>query len=39
MFVMVSPLQAHLQETITSLKFAKKVHNTHIGTAKKSTKS
>ncbi|KAF2001508.1 kinesin-domain-containing protein [Amniculicola lignicola CBS 123094] len=39
MFVMVSPLQAHLQETITSLKFATKVHNTHIGTAKKSTKS
>ncbi|KAF2714549.1 kinesin-domain-containing protein [Pleomassaria siparia CBS 279.74] len=39
MFVMVSPLRAHLQETITSLKFATKVHNTHIGTAKKSTKS
>lgn len=39
MFVMVSPLQAHLQETITSLKFATKVHNTHIGTAKKQTKS
>jgi kinesin family protein C1 len=39
MFVMVSPLQAHLQETVTSLKFATKVHNTHIGTAKKSTKS
>ncbi|KAF2875233.1 carboxy-terminal kinesin 2 [Massariosphaeria phaeospora] len=39
MFVMVSPLQAHLQETITSLKFATKVHNTHIGTAKRSTKS
>ncbi|KAF2465728.1 carboxy-terminal kinesin 2 [Lindgomyces ingoldianus] len=38
MFVMVSPLQAHLQETITSLKFATKVHNTHIGTAKKQTK-
>jgi kinesin family protein C1 len=39
MFVMVSPLQAHLQETITSLKFATKVHNTHIGTAKKQTRS
>lgn len=35
MFVMVSPLQAHLNETITSLKFATKVANTHIGTAKK----
>ncbi|CAI9632244.1 unnamed protein product [Alternaria burnsii] len=39
MFVMVSPLQAHLQETITSLKFATKVYNTHIGTAKKQTKT
>ncbi|KAF2845554.1 kinesin-domain-containing protein [Plenodomus tracheiphilus IPT5] len=39
MFVMVSPLQAHLQETLTSLKFATKVHNTHIGTAKKQTKN
>ncbi|KAF9737195.1 kinesin [Paraphaeosphaeria minitans] len=39
MFVMASPLQAHLQETITSLKFATKVHNTHIGTAKKQTKA
>ncbi|KAF2203529.1 kinesin-domain-containing protein [Delitschia confertaspora ATCC 74209] len=39
MFVMISPLQAHLQETVTSLKFATKVHNTHIGTAKKQTKS
>ncbi|PVI06417.1 kinesin-domain-containing protein [Periconia macrospinosa] len=39
MFVMVSPLQAHLQETVTSLKFATKVHNTHIGTAKKQTKA
>ncbi|KAL3471965.1 P-loop containing nucleoside triphosphate hydrolase protein [Aspergillus californicus] len=35
MFVMVSPLQAHLPETVTSLKFATKVHNTHIGTAKR----
>lgn len=39
MFVMVSPLQAHLQETVTSLKFATKVHNTHIGTAKKQTRA
>ncbi|KAF7857168.1 hypothetical protein EAF04_009409 [Stromatinia cepivora] len=38
MFVMASPLEAHLGETLTSLKFATKVHNTHIGTAKKSTK-
>lgn len=39
MFVMISPLQAHLSETLTSLKFATKVHNTHIGTAKKQTKA
>ncbi|KAI9376059.1 P-loop containing nucleoside triphosphate hydrolase protein [Aspergillus egyptiacus] len=38
MFVMVSPLQAHLPETLTSLKFATKVHNTHIGTAKRQTR-
>ncbi|KAF1344493.1 kinesin motor domain-containing protein [Delphinella strobiligena] len=38
MFVMISPLQAHLSETLTSLKFATKVHNTHIGTAKQQTK-
>ncbi|KAL4941290.1 hypothetical protein BDV06DRAFT_5437 [Aspergillus oleicola] len=38
MFVMVSPLAAHLSETLTSLKFATKVHNTHIGTAKKQTR-
>ncbi|KAL2000287.1 hypothetical protein VTN02DRAFT_3308 [Thermoascus thermophilus] len=38
MFVMVSPLQAHLGETLTSLKFATKVHNTHIGTAKRQAK-
>ncbi|KAF2426575.1 carboxy-terminal kinesin 2 [Tothia fuscella] len=38
MFVMISPLQAHLAETITSLKFAHKVHNTHIGTAKRHNK-
>ncbi|KAH8427100.1 putative kinesin family protein (KlpA) [Aspergillus melleus] len=35
MLVMVSPLQAHLSESLTSLKFATKVHNTHIGTAKR----
>lgn len=56
MFVMISPLQAHLSETLTSLKFATKVccaimideanakglqqvHNTHIGTAKRQTKT
>ncbi|OJJ47311.1 hypothetical protein ASPZODRAFT_151816 [Penicilliopsis zonata CBS 506.65] len=39
MFVMVSPLQAHLSETLTSLKFATKVHNTHIGTAKRQTRA
>ncbi|KAL6716943.1 kinesin-like nuclear fusion protein [Lecanora helva] len=39
MFVMISPLQAHLSETLTSLKFATKVHNTHIGTAKKQSKA
>ncbi|MCJ1438409.1 kinesin-like nuclear fusion protein [Xylographa pallens] len=39
MFVMISPLQAHLNETLTSLKFATKVHNTHIGTAKRQTKA
>ncbi|KAL8727869.1 MAG: hypothetical protein Q9166_005746 [cf. Caloplaca sp. 2 TL-2023] len=38
MFVMISPLQAHLNETLTSLKFATKVHNTHIGTAKRQSK-
>ncbi|KAF2674060.1 carboxy-terminal kinesin 2 [Microthyrium microscopicum] len=38
MFVMISPLQAHLSETVTSLKFATKVHNTHIGTAKRQNK-
>ena len=35
MFVMVSPLQALLTETLTSLKFATKVHNPHIGPAKR----
>ncbi|MCJ1384732.1 kinesin-like nuclear fusion protein [Xylographa soralifera] len=39
MFVMISPLQAHLNETLTSLKFATKVHNTHIGTAKRQSKT
>lgn len=39
MFVMVSPLQTHLSETLTSLKFATKVHNTHIGTARKQIKA
>ena len=38
MFVMISPLEAHVKETLTSLKFATKVHNTHIGTAKKTTR-
>ncbi|KAK1835925.1 P-loop containing nucleoside triphosphate hydrolase protein [Podospora conica] len=38
MFVMVSPLEAHLKETLTSLRFATKVHNTHIGTAKSTKK-
>ncbi|EFQ26015.1 kinesin motor domain-containing protein [Colletotrichum graminicola M1.001] len=39
MFVMVSPLEAHLKETVTSLRFATKVHNTHIGTAKATKKA
>ncbi|KAK3326235.1 P-loop containing nucleoside triphosphate hydrolase protein [Apodospora peruviana] len=39
MFVMVSPLEAHLKETLTSLRFATKVHNTHIGTAKSTKKT
>lgn len=38
MFVMVSPMTAHLNETVTSLKFATKVNNTTIGTAKKQVK-
>ncbi|KAI9782377.1 MAG: kinesin-like nuclear fusion protein [Geoglossum umbratile] len=37
MFVMVSPLQTHLNETLTSLKFATKVSNTYIGTARRVT--
>ena len=35
MFVMVSPLKEHLGESLSSLKFAAQVNNTHIGTAKK----
>jgi len=38
MFVMVSPMMAHLNESLTSLKFATKVNNTTIGTAKKQIK-
>ncbi|KAG9253020.1 P-loop containing nucleoside triphosphate hydrolase protein [Emericellopsis atlantica] len=34
MFCMVSPMETHLKETLTTLRFATKVHNTHIGTAK-----
>lgn len=36
MFVMVAPEKKHLQETITSLKFAEKVGNTKIGVARRS---
>ncbi|KAL8691958.1 MAG: hypothetical protein Q9218_002920 [Villophora microphyllina] len=41
MFVMISPLQAHLGETLTSNRHAdyEKVHNTHIGTAKRQAKA
>jgi kinesin family protein C1 len=35
MFVMVAPEKRHLQETLTSLKFADKVARTRIGVAKK----
>ncbi|KAK9478611.1 P-loop containing nucleoside triphosphate hydrolase protein [Lipomyces japonicus] len=35
MFVNISPAKEHLSETINSLKFAKQVNNTHIGTAKR----
>lgn len=38
MFVMVSPMMGHLSESLTSLKFATKVNNTTIGTAKKQVK-
>ncbi|KOS17941.1 Kinesin-like protein klpA [Escovopsis weberi] len=37
MFVMVSPLETHLKETLTSLRFATKVYNTHVGTATATT--
>ncbi|KAG6830234.1 hypothetical protein H0H87_008791 [Tephrocybe sp. NHM501043] len=39
MFLNVSPLAAHLNESLTSLRFATKVNNTTIGTAKKQTKT
>lgn len=35
MLVNVSPIQAHANETINSLRFATKVNNTHIGKARK----
>lgn len=35
MLLHLSPLQAHWQETKTSLQFGAKVHGTHIGAAKK----
>ncbi|QIW99985.1 hypothetical protein AMS68_005503 [Peltaster fructicola] len=35
MLLHLSPLQAHWQETKTSLQFGVKVHGTHIGTAKR----
>ena len=35
MFCMVSPLRAHLNESLTTLRFASKVHSTHIGRARK----
>ncbi|KDR70965.1 hypothetical protein GALMADRAFT_75658 [Galerina marginata CBS 339.88] len=39
MVLNLSPLAAHLQESLTSLRFATKVNNTTIGTAKKQTRS
>ncbi|KAF8159949.1 P-loop containing nucleoside triphosphate hydrolase protein [Crassisporium funariophilum] len=39
MVLNLSPLAAHLNESLTSLRFATKVNNTTIGTAKKQTKS
>lgn len=35
MFLNLSPLQEHLQESLCSLRFALKVHSTHIGQAKR----
>ncbi|KAK7033912.1 kinesin-like nuclear fusion protein [Paramarasmius palmivorus] len=39
MVLNLSPLNAHLNESLTSLRFATKVNNTTIGTAKKQTRS
>ncbi|KAH9000134.1 kinesin-domain-containing protein [Lactarius akahatsu] len=39
MFLNLSPLAAHLNESLCSLRFATKVNNTHVGTAKKQVKS
>lgn len=39
MLVMVSPLLAHVNDTIKSLAFATEVNNTQIGTAKKQIKA
>ncbi|KAF8185960.1 kinesin-domain-containing protein [Pholiota molesta] len=39
MVLNLSPLAAHLQESLTSLRFATKVNNTTIGTAKKQSRA
>ncbi|PPQ83017.1 hypothetical protein CVT25_005257 [Psilocybe cyanescens] len=39
MVLNLSPLAAHMQESLTSLRFATKVNNTTIGTAKKQTRT
>ncbi|KAG6840169.1 hypothetical protein C0991_008464 [Blastosporella zonata] len=39
MFLNLSPLAAHLNESLTSLRFATKVNNTTIGTAKKQSRT